>query len=130
MPELMERIGTVDTIDGLLANLYSMQREKIGPEHIGFTELTICNTLHAMQRDQKYHEVLQYLDFCSSSGNSWSNALERYFFIGGVWSSIQRQGRFGNLLYMTEEESRSILSKIQNEYGEDTITFLHELASA
>ncbi len=127
--QILPRMGTVDTLNGLLATLYILQREKTESENVGFTPLTICNTLYTLRNDSRYHEALKYIDFRRCGENSYSSTLERYFFSGEVWGFFRRQGRFGELLYITEKESQRTLHELQEKHGEEVL-FLHELALA
>src|SRR3989344_6754062 len=72
----MNQIGTVDTLNGILALACARLQDSYQESFAGFTAGELHNGMHSLAIEQRFQEQLRHLDFRRSSDGWYSKALD------------------------------------------------------
>jgi len=93
---------------------------------MGFTHLEFTNGIHTLQMIPEFHENLKSVDFRGIGDSYYSESLERYLFIGGVWEDHQQIGF--DEFYFSPKRYEQEIQTLEEEFGTDALIKLRLMA--
>jgi hypothetical protein len=122
-------MGLVDLLNGLIAQVVAQLREQFGPSAGKIPVGAFCNILDEMQRSDEFAFDLRDLDFRRIGGNSVSNALGDFLFLGGAWGAHTVPNPALSTISLDEERAQKRLRKLKERYGEGGVEKLARMAN-
>ncbi len=131
-----KRIGTTETLLGLIAVACEKAQERTNNVFAGFTYGELFNGIHKLQLDPKFEKELKYLDFELVGPDSWySRSLDDFLFMTGVpWGGVgfhQTVIEYGmHILTVEPSAAKKRIRWLREKYGEESVSRIEEMADA
>ena len=121
-------LGLVDLLNGLIAKVVVDLRERFGQSAGKIPVGALCNILHDMQQEDEFAHDLRDLDFRKIGGNSVSNALGDFLFLGGAWGAHTVPNPALSTISLDEERAQKRLQKLDARYNGHALEKLTQMA--
>ncbi len=119
-------MGLVDLLNGLIAQVVVKLCKRKSPGKIPVR--AFCNILHKMQQEPAFANDLRDLDFRLIGGNSVSNALGDFLFLGGAWGGHTVPNPSLSTISLDQVRAQKRLEKLSARYGPDARHKLEQMA--
>jgi len=120
-------MGLVDLLNGLIAKAVVKLRDVYGESAGKIPIGALCDVLHDMQQEEEFANDLRDLDFRKIGGNSVSNALGDFLFLGGAWGSHTVPNPALSTISLGEDRAQKRLAKLEGRYGKAATRKLERL---